>query len=428
MKTNLDIKGSRLLGETQAALDTCRILVHQGGSRTTKTYSIAQACAIWLHSLPNITIDVVRKRYTDLQSTAEVAFWNVLKEHDLYYESRHHKSIREYHYEPLSSTIRFDGLNYASGRPNDALKGGSRDILWWNEPTDGTSEDWRQLSMRTSRLIVLDYNPDYAFSWIYEDVLSRDDVRLVVSTYEDGEGFVPAGQIAEIKRLVPTYQEVSGQLVFDWELTYKGEGQLVSGDINAWRVYGLGQRGAAVGTVYPNSSTCLAFPEGIDYAYGLDFGFTRPSSLVKVGLLPSRDALPDTLVWEEVFYETELTNDAIANRLPDETRLASQAIPIYADNAEPKSIQELYDAGFNVIPCDKAATVHEQIKFINKHRLALVDGSFNLIREARTYKWRTDKGGNAMDEPVKVNDHAMDAGRYGSYSHFALVDEFWLSL
>jgi len=32
--------------------------------------------------------------------------------------------------------------------------------------------------------------------------------------------------------------------------------------------------------------------------------------------------------------------------------------------------------------------------------------------EKKGYKWKEDKNGNVLDEPVKFNDHAMDAERY----------------
>jgi phage terminase large subunit len=56
----------------------------------------------------------------------------------------------------------------------------------------------------------------------------------------------------------------------------------------------------------------------------------------------------------------------------------------------------------------------------------------NLIREIRTYKYREDRSGRVYDEPVKFNDHAMDAMRYAAYSHFGQrrdvsIPKEWLS-
>lgn len=411
---------SRLLPLTLAALDdpACRVLVHQGGSRTSKTWSICQAVVRWLHDLerPSLEIDIVRKRSTDLKASAEADFFKVLNAAGLYREERHSKTDHAYT-SHTGSRVQFDGLMYASGRPNDALKGRSRDILWWNEPTDGTLQDWEQLIMRTSRLAILDYNPDYAAHWIYDKVLTRDDCRLVVSTWEDGAGLVPEGQIQEILRLAPVYRLPSGEVLVDWEGAFDGEGDLVSGDPAAWAVYGLGQRGTTSGAIYPHWYEAVAWPDA-PTAYGLDLGFSRPAALVRVAL---RDVPPQPeLYWQECLYLAGLTNPelaaAILDAAPDTRRGSPDSKVVYCDQAEPKTIRELYDAGINAQPCDKKTSVWEQIKFVKKHRLYIVGESVNLKREIRSYRRRTDRAGILLDEPVPVNDHACDGGRYGSWS------------
>ena len=50
-------------------------------------------------------------------------------------------------------------------------------------------------------------------------------------------------------------------------------------------------------------------------------------------------------------------------------------------------------------------------------KIHIVEGSDNIIRERSKYKWKTDKDGNPLPEPVKFDDHAMDAIRYGIYTH-----------
>ncbi len=45
-----------------------------------------------------------------------------------------------------------------------------------------------------------------------------------------------------------------------------------------------------------------------------------------------------------------------------------------------------------------------------------------MIQELRGYKWREDKNGNKLDEPVKFRDHLMDAMRYALYTHLQSRD------
>jgi phage terminase large subunit len=100
-------------------------------------------------------------------------------------------------------------------------------------------------------------------------------------------------------------------------------------------------------------------------------------------------------------------------------------MPIYADAAEPDRIQELCDGmtddsgnfieGFNVLPADKA--VSPGIDFVKSHPMKITKRSTNILNEIKKYMWKVGKDGKIVkDEPVKINDHAMDAGRYGEFT------------
>lgn len=86
---------------------------------------------------------------------------------------------------------------------------------------------------------------------------------------------------------------------------------------------------------------------------------------------------------------------------------------VNADSAEPDKIQEIGDAGFNVYPADKA--VSDGILFCKRKKIFIHKDSADLIKEIKNYSWKTDRNGNVLDEPVKSNDHLMDAMRYGLY-------------
>jgi phage terminase large subunit len=42
--------------------------------------------------------------------------------------------------------------------------------------------------------------------------------------------------------------------------------------------------------------------------------------------------------------------------------------------------------------------------------------STNLIKEIKSYKWKIDKDGKVLDEPVKFNDDGLDALRYAIFT------------
>ena len=191
-------------------------------------------------------------------------------------------------------------------------------------------------------------------------------------------------------------------------------------DPNHWRIYGEGEWGSLENIIYSNWITVNELPEEIDEVfYGLDFGFNAPSALVKVSML---DEVPYE---EELIYESGLTNTDLIARL--KTLDIDENDPIYCDNAEPDRIEEICRAGFNAIPADKARD--PGIDFVKSLTTMILKGSTNLIKEIRGYSWRQDKNGRVLDEPVKFNDHLMDARRYAYYTHLGKRQEFsirWL--
>lgn len=91
---------------------------------------------------------------------------------------------------------------------------------------------------------------------------------------------------------------------------------------------------------------------------------------------------------------------------------------IYCDCAEPKSIQELYDMGFNAKPCEKGPdSVIAGIDFLCDQNIHILDGSEHIVDEQKSYVRQEDKDGNIIPKPIEYNNHAMDAGRYGIHTH-----------
>ena len=86
---------------------------------------------------------------------------------------------------------------------------------------------------------------------------------------------------------------------------------------------------------------------------------------------------------------------------------------IIADCAEPKSIDELCLAGWNVHPSVKGAdSVRNGIMRMQAMTIYVVKGSTNLVKELATYSWKKDKDGKSLPEPQDMFNHALDAVRY----------------
>jgi len=87
--------------------------------------------------------------------------------------------------------------------------------------------------------------------------------------------------------------------------------------------------------------------------------------------------------------------------------------PIVVDSEEPALISELRRAGFNALPAVKGPnSVYSGILLCKRFDWNITKDSTNIITEIQSYIWKENKEGKLLDEPVKIDDHAMDAIRY----------------
>ncbi len=86
---------------------------------------------------------------------------------------------------------------------------------------------------------------------------------------------------------------------------------------------------------------------------------------------------------------------------------------IIADSAEPKSIDEIISYKLSVLAANKGpGSVLHGINKVQEQKISVTKRSLNIIKEYRNYVWITDKDGRIINEPIDINNHSMDAGRY----------------
>lgn len=351
-----------------------KIVVEQGGTRSGKTYNIL----LWLilsycGKHRGKTITICRKTFPAVRATVMRDFLSILENLGIYSDALHNKSNSEYLLN--GNLVEFIALDQPQ-----KVRGRKRDVLFCNEANELYYEDFRQLILRTTEFAVLDYNPSDEFHWIYDQIIPRDDCEFYQTTYLDNP-FLEDTVREEIERL-----------------------KVVNPDY--WRIYGLGERAVSRSTVY-RFSTIRDIPDTAKHlAWGLDFGYSNdPTAMVRV----FKDA--DTLYMTEVLYETGLTNQDIGQRL--KAMGFSRSDVVYADSAEPKSIEELHRMGFNIKPASKGKdSLAYGIDLLRRHILVWEDTSNNGIREMRSYKYIEDKNGNLTNSPIDENNHLLDALRY----------------
>jgi len=380
-------KPSEVIWRTHDAyLEGWPIICNEGGSRSGKSYSTIQILvslatntdtlriSIVSHSLPHIT----RGAFRDLKQ--------ILEDTGNWYEDWMKWTDFVYTF-PNGSYIELFGLE-----DEGKARGPGRDILFVNEANLISKVLFDQLAMRTTGKIFMDWNPAEFNSWVY-DVADNPKNKKIHSTYLDNIHNLSRQQIEYIE----SYKDLP--------------------DTFMWDVYGLGKRGASKELIYTAWKICSELPGKGQVFYGLDFGYTAPTAMVKV------EYYEGALYVEQMIYQTKLTINDLSDRLKSLNLQRSDEI--FCDSAEPKSIEELKRAGFNAKPAEK--DVWGGIMKVKSYPLFITDNSKDLKAELQSYKWKTDRDGNiASDEaPVKENDHLLDSLRYSVFTKLTKKSPTW---
>lgn len=382
----------------QALQDGYPIIVNEGSARSGKTYGEIQigilkardekkAVSIVSHSLPHIK----RGAFRDFREIME--HWRLWDDNRF--------SYTDFVYEfPKGGYVELFGLE-----DETRARGPGRDILIENEGNLIKRRVHDQLAMRTKEQIMIDLNPADLECWCYE-VADDPANKKIHSVYLDNKCFINGKWISNLSdiqiRRIEAYKDA---------------------DPYMWNVFGLGLRGHATDIIYTHWKICDDLPLRGEVFMGLDFGFNVPSALVLCELYE------EYIYVKELLYETRLTTGDLIKRFQDER--ISKTIEIFCDNAEPKTIEELTRAGYNAKPADKDVT--EGIRKVKSLPLYITENSSNIVKEIKGYKWKTDINGKVVkdkdkDEPVKLNDHAMDALRYAVFTKLHVEQYSWMAM
>lgn len=354
--------------------DGPRYICHEGGARSGKTYGIMQGLIFYAMQHKRLKISVVSHSLPHLKRGAMRDFFDILESWGWYDENMHNKTDNICTFPETDSYIEFFGLE-----DHDRAKGPGRDVLFCNEANLLSKALFDQLDMRTKHKVITDLNPSDFDVWCYHLADGKDAVKIH-STYRDNR-FLPESQ----KRVIEGYAQADPMM---------------------WKVFGLGERGASQEQIYTHWRICNDVPQG-DVFYGLDFGFRNPTALVRV-------TIADECAYvHEMLYRSGINTGELLQIIPE--MVLDKYADIYCDAAEPKTIDELYRAGLNVKPADK--DVYAGIMKVKSLPLFITAPSHNLLHELKKYKWKTDMNGKIIDkEPVKADDHLLDAMRYAIFT------------
>lgn len=368
-----------------------KIKINQGGTSSSKTYSIVQllfdrairntgfVITITGESIPNLKKGAYRDAETIYSRAPElkhyVEFWN--------------KSERIIYFKNGSL------IEFVSNLDEQSAKNGKRDILFVNEANGISWPIFFQMAIRTRHDIYIDYNPSAPF-WTHEKLIGTSPATNDLS--------------ATIQLIISDHRH---NCFLSEEEHTKIEGIK---DKELWKVYARGITGNLTGLIFPNWQKIPddQFPWNEPFVGGLDFGYTNdPTAGTKI-----------CRIGETIFVHELCYTSGISPMQMKETFLANgfkeNNTPIYCEH-DPDQISQLRRLNILALQARKGpGSINSGILMLNKNfKVMYTASSINLDEEKRKYMWVMDPiTGKPTNVPIDQFNHLMDSVRYGVYTHY----------
>lgn len=351
-----------------------RVRIVQGGTSSSKTFSILPLLINYATTHPNSEISIVSESVPHLKRGVIRDFKKIMQWTGNWKEEQYNRSSMTYNF------VNGSFIEYFSVDNPSKLRGARRHILFVNECNNVDFESYQQLAIRTSKFIYLDFNPTGEF-WVNTELENAKDSQKVILTYLDNEA-APKAAVDEILK-AKAKAETGNKYWKNW-----------------FDVYGLGLQGKLSGAIYENWELGKFQTIG-KTVLGQDFGFSNdPSTLLKTNI----DKKNKIIYVEECFYLTKLT----ATQLGDLNAKHAGKDLIVADSADPRLIDSLKQY-CNIVPAIKGqGSIVYGIAMIQDYKLVIDPESKNLINELKNYVWLEKKS----QTPISKFDHLLDALRY----------------
>ena len=410
------------------------VLVHNSG----KTYGIMQALIAIAINEPNIWILCVGATHRQIDRGCLKDMRQILKNdpHLNQYIKQFNKNEKKFYFRNGTE------MEFSSFEDGADAKAGKREYTFINEANNISYAVYQQLKMRTTKKMILDFNPSsefWAHTKVYKPVKMSNgqpvldeqgkEVRefiyvkdkdgnvvehdyLVRDAYgnkirlEDGSFKTERRQLRESVLIKTTWRNnmyLSQSVINDIE-KYKDS------DPEYYRVYGLGELGKIEGLVYKNIERCHEIPEHLlgNPVFGMDFGWTDdPNVLVAI----YEDKKENALYIRELLYGKGLSLglDRIASRIKE----SCGGQYVWCDH-NPMMIMELQQRGCAMYKAKKGpGSIQAGIKKLQTYtRLYITADSPNVWKDFSNYKYDRDGNDEMEPMPAKGWDHGPDAVRY----------------
>jgi len=391
-------------GARELMYSTDHAVIISGPAETGKTLAACWKSHILASKYPGCQGAIVRKTQKAVYGSVLQTFERVIEGApvEIYGGERPEK----YNY-ANGSVIWVGGMDNA-----DKVLSSERDFIYTNQAEEMTLDDWEKLLTRaTGRSAVIphpqvfgDCNPAAQRHWIRE---------------REKEGAL---------RLIPSYHKDNPTL-FDpetGEITMQGERTMgILENLTGVRRKRLleGVWATAEGAVYDMFNPEIHVKERDRSEFKrwfmcMDEGYTNPAVILLVGIDSD-----ERLHIAQEFYRSGVLQKAVVETA-QEWYLEYQPYIIAVDAAAAGLIADLRDIGLPAQGCKgrvldgiTAVQGYLRIQDDGLPRLTVDPSCIDTINEFESYVWKPEK-----DVPVKENDHALDALRYGISGLFQAVE------
>lgn len=371
------------------------VVVNQGGTDSSKTYSIIQT----LYTIATCTeapkSDPLISILSESIPNSRKGAYRVAK--SIYADNEFlHQNVTHWNEGDRIITFRTGWqMEFLGVTDEQNAKQGKRQYLFVNEANGIPWLIFWQYAKRTRIRTFIDYNPSAPF-WAHEKLI----------------GTLPASNDlhAKVQLIISDHRHNPFLSEADHNKTENIK------DPNLWRVYARGLTGNLSGLIYPNWKQIADadFPWKEDGAFGgIDFGYTNdPTACVKMVRIANK------IYIHELCYEPGLSPQRLCALLKA-NGFGKEKNPIYCEH-DGDMIRQLRMLNMFAVSARKGPnSINPGIHKVNEYEVYFTASSKNIAYERSRYMWMKDPDtGKSTNTPVDLDNHLMDAVRYGIYSHF----------
>lgn len=362
------------------------------GVQSGKTYVGAIWAVKQTNTFPTGTGLIVAPTIKVLNQSTLEKFFELAPEYRRYY--RKQEGVIDI---PSGSKIFIRSAENAAG-----LEGMTLDWCWADEAGQMPRLFWTVIKARVSARqaqIFLTSTP-YAQNWfyteIYEAYKNATDDRIEVFTWKTVDN--PVFQTEGGRTYLNAERQSMGEKLY--AMRYEGEFTKMEG-----LVWDLPEE-LIVDMDNPQMKQVLKYPDRV--IGGVDWGFNNPASIVIIGV---KDAI--YYIMDEWKESGKTTQEIVYQALEFKDKYKVDLW--FPDPANPEKIEEFKRKSLRcgITNKDVSLGISEVSRLINEQRLFVNQSCKEFLDEINQYHWEEPKDGkNEKEQPVKYNDHLMDALRY----------------